>query len=115
MPTIDMFDGPPPKRGDIVQTNVGNPRERTWMILRARKIRRSAGATPIGQVVPRFDVWMARWWELEADCRMRLFRSAQRAGGQNVIYFRRYQAKKKHRDPYIEKYVPQRAGARRRG
>lgn len=100
---IDILDadGPKPKRGDIVQTNVGNPRERTWMILHARQIRRSAGQTPIGAVVPRFDVWMARWWELEADFRMRLFRSADRAGGQRVLFFRRYPPKKRSRDPFL--------------
>lgn len=93
---IDILDGgPAPKRGDIVQTNVGNPRERTWLILSARMMRRRADRS-----VPRFDVWMARWWELEPGFRMRLFRSAGRAGGQNVIYFHRYPAKKKRRGPW---------------
>ena len=90
-----------PKRGDIVQTNIGNRRERTWMILRVRKIARRDGTTPLGQLGPRFAVWMARWWELEADFRMRLFQSAERAGGQQVIRFHRYPAKKKRRDPFL--------------
>ena len=89
MPTIDIFDGPLPKRGDIVQSNVGQRRERTWLILHARRIR----SRPKG--VPRFDVWMARWWQLEADFRMRLYRSAERSGGQNVLFFHRYPAAKK--------------------
>lgn len=97
MPTmIDILDGGPrPKRGDIVQTNVGNPRERTWMILRARQVKRCSRRPQRG--IPRFDVWMARWWELESDFRLRLFRSADRAGGQNVIYFRRYPVKKRNK------------------
>jgi hypothetical protein len=96
---IDILDdGPPPKRGDIVQTNVGNRRERTWLILSARKMRRAPREyVPLGKLPPRFDVWMARWWELEADFRMRLYRSAQRNGGQNVHHFHRYPAKKKRR------------------
>jgi len=93
---MDILDGgPPPKRGDIVQTNVGNRRERTWLILRVRQMRRR---TKKG--VPRFDVWMARWWELESDFRMRLYRSAERNGGQNLMYFQRYPPKKKRRDPF---------------
>lgn len=89
VPFVDIYDGPAPKRGDIVQTNVGNRRERTWMVLRVRESR----SRPKG--VPRFNVWMARWWELEADFRMKLYRSAERAGGQNVHFFWRYPAKKR--------------------
>jgi hypothetical protein len=95
LPLIDIFDGPAPKRGDLIQSNVGDRRERTWFVLRVHKVRRSAGDTPIGSVVPRFDIWWARWWELEPDMRMRLFRSAERAGGQNVIFFQRYPSKKR--------------------
>lgn len=83
-----MFDGGALKRGDLVYSNVGNRRERTWLVLRAVPSR----TAPKG--VPRYRVWMARWWELEADMRMRLFRSAERNGGQRAIQFRRYQAKK---------------------
>ena len=85
-----MEPGPSPKRGDIVQTNLGNRRERTWMILYARRMRRRERTA-----VPRFRIWMARWWELEADFRMRLYRSAVRNGGQSVFYFARYKVKKK--------------------
>ena len=83
---IDMYgqDAAFPKRGDLVQSNVGDKRERTWMILRSHRSRRE----PKG--VPRFYVWMARWWEIEPDLRMRLYRSAQRNGGQNVIEVFRY-------------------------
>lgn len=90
---IDVHDGPLPKRGDIVQSNVGKPRERTWMILRTHRVNRTIRKA--GDLIPRFTVWMARWWELEPDFRMRLFRSAERNGGQNVLFFFRYAAKKK--------------------
>jgi len=32
---------------------------------------------------------------------MRLYRSAERAGGQDVILFDRYKTKKKKRDPFL--------------
>jgi len=38
--TIDFFDGSKPKRGDIVQTNVGDKRERTCLILRVKRVNR---------------------------------------------------------------------------
>jgi hypothetical protein len=87
---IDSLDSAmrPLKRGDLVQSNVGQPRERTWMILRAK---------PTKGKPRRFQVWMARWWELEPEMRMRLYESATRNGGQQVIFFRRYPAKKKKR------------------
>lgn len=88
---VDCFCGSKPKRGDIMQTNVGDRRERTFMILRAhRSLRMPKG-------VPRYHVWAERWWEMEADFRMRLFRSAERAGGQQVVMFTRYRAKTKTR------------------
>jgi hypothetical protein len=58
-----------PKRGDLVQSNIGSKRERTWMILSVR--------------------------ELEPETRMRLFRSAERHGGQHVYDFARFPAKRK--------------------
>lgn len=80
---MDSLDGSVPKRGDVVQTNVGDKRERTWLILRVRR----------GRIHRRFNVWAERWWQIEPDLRMRLYRSAQRAGGQRIIYFERYKAK----------------------
>ena len=38
---------------------------------------------------------MARWWELEMDLRLALYVSAERNGGQRVILFKRYAAKKR--------------------
>jgi hypothetical protein len=71
--------GEKPKRGDLLQSNVGDRRERTWFILAARLLwmRSKSGQD-------RFKVWRARWWELEADFRMRLYRSAERNGGQVI-------------------------------
>ena len=104
MPFIDFQPGDPaPKRGDLVQSNVehrGNKRERTWFVLRVRRIRRRDGS-----LRPRYDVFMARWWELEPEMRMRLFRSAERAGGQRIITFRRYPAKPRQTfEEYIGRY-----------
>jgi hypothetical protein len=87
--TIDMNPGDrAPKRGDLLQTNIGNRRERTCLILRSRRSRRQ---------VDRFHLWCERWWELEPDLRLRLYRSAERAGGQNLIGFVRYRPAKKRR------------------
>ena len=93
MPIVDFRLGEPsPKRGDLVQSNVerrGNGRERTWIVLRARRIHRRANDKD------RYDVFMVRWWEVEPELRMRLFRSAERNGGQRVIEFHRYPAKRR--------------------
>jgi len=105
--TIDFFDGSKPKRGDIVQTNVGDKRERTCLILRVKRVNRIVHVhdpdpeRATRDLVPRYKVWCERWWELEADFRMRLYRSAERAGGQDVILFDRYKTKKKKRDPFL--------------
>lgn len=94
MTMVDILDGgPPPKRGDLVYTNIGNKRERTWMILRTKKVNRIVRDASC--LVPRYNVWMARWWELEPDFRMRLYRSAERNGGQNAMNFQRYRPKPK--------------------
>lgn len=86
MTFIDMPAGEPaPKRGDLLQSNVGDRRERTWLILRARK----------GRTANRYTLVMARWWELLPATRMRLYISAERNGGQRVIWFKRYPAKKR--------------------
>lgn len=93
MPFIDLqIDDPAPKRGDLVQSNVqhrGNGRERTWIVLRGRRLRRRTDDKV------RYAVFMARWWEIEPELRMRLFRSAERNGGQRVIEFHRYPAKRR--------------------
>lgn len=88
MPFIDFrSDDPAPKRGDLVQSNIGNRRERTWFVLKVRRMRHRS--------CPRYDVLMAKWWELEPEMRIRLYRSAERAGGQRVIAFHRYPAKRR--------------------
>jgi hypothetical protein len=42
-------------------------------------------------------VWAERWWELDPDFRARLYRSAERRGRQEVVYFRRYPHARKER------------------
>jgi len=71
-----------PKRGDIVQTFVGDRRERTWMVIKARRINRSQSP------FPRYELWTVRWWEIEPELRVRLWRSAERNGGQNVLRYK---------------------------
>lgn len=83
---VDLRDLSVPKRGDILQTNVGDRRERTTMILRAHRSKRTPG---------RFHIWTERWWELEPEFRIRLYRSAERNGGQATIYFERYRASRR--------------------
>lgn len=66
---------PTPKRGDLMQSNRGTPRERTWLVLRSVRMKSQKR---------RYAIFRARWWELEVEMRMRLYRSAERNGGQAV-------------------------------
>lgn len=73
-----------PKRGDLVQTNVGNRRERTFIVLRVRHLaNRWSDALDIE--AQRTLVWAERWWEMEPAMRNALHQSAVRAGGQWVF------------------------------
>ncbi len=86
---MDVLDGSSdPKRGDLVQTNMGDRRERTWIVIQARHLKSR-------QHPRRFVLNVARWWELEPSTRIALHRSAERRGGQQVFHFRRYPAKRK--------------------
>lgn len=87
--TIDMLNGQPtPKRGDLVQSAVGTGRESTWFVIQAHSLKPTKG-------VPRCRMWVERWWNIEPELRIKLFLSAERNGGQRVIEFKRYPAKKK--------------------
>lgn len=74
--------GQVPKRGDLIQTNVGDRRERTWFVLKARRINRTASPFPC------FELWTVRWWEIEPELRVKLFQSAERNGGQQVLLYK---------------------------
>jgi hypothetical protein len=89
--TVDITNGESlaPKRGDLVQTNIGTKKERTWFIMKSRTIKRRQPGPP------RYELYAARWWELEPETRMALYRSAERHGGQWVINYYPYPAKKK--------------------
>jgi hypothetical protein len=91
---IDIH-GEIPKRGDLVQTNIGTRRERTCLVIRVRRLKPKISDF-------RVNVWAERWWELEPDFRMRLHNSAERRGGQSVINFLRYKPQKK---PSFEQYM----------
>jgi len=94
---------PAPKRGDIFQSNVGDRRERTWLVLAVHELPQRTCRQMGGILTRRYKVWAARWWELEPEIRVRLYRSAERAGGQNVHGFRRFPAKRKART--FEQYM----------
>ncbi|HEX5426600.1 MAG TPA: hypothetical protein VFW94_23835 [Candidatus Acidoferrales bacterium] len=82
------MDCPAPKRGDLLETNLGNRRQRTWFILSAR---------PLRATVRTFAIKAVRWWELEPETRMALYRSAERRGGQEVFWSVRDKPKRKTR------------------
>jgi hypothetical protein len=84
--TIDIDDVL--KRGDILQTNVGNRRERTCLIVKVHTLKPRVSAF-------RYRLDAVRWWEIEPEFRRLLFRHAERNGGQRVVLFRRYPARKK--------------------
>lgn len=87
--TIDMLNGEPiPKRGDLIQSAVGTGRERTWFVIQSRALKPTKG-------VPRAKIWVERWFQIEPELRVKLFLSAERNGGQRVIDFKRYPAKKR--------------------
>jgi hypothetical protein len=54
------WNDPAPKRGDLVQTNIGDRRERTWIILRAVWMRRARVRETPAAILRRYKVWMAR-------------------------------------------------------
>lgn len=83
-------DAPAPKRGDLIQTAMGTRRQRTWMILRSVRKKKSKHR--------RFSIWKARWWELESEFRLKLYLSATRNGGQ-ITWYTRPLRKKKVRHP----------------
>lgn len=94
-----MSGGTRPKRGDLLQSNIGSSRERTWLILHAREVKRHAD---------RYALKMARWWEIKPETRMKLYRSAERNGGQRVITFFRYPPKKKSKltfEQYMKRFT----------
>jgi len=124
-----------PKRGDLLHTNVGDRRERTWLILRVHHIRKwhKSGCAfyrlladrdrredlhsfkmrvcdcGLVQAMFRYKLWAARWWELEPEMRMKLYRSAERNGGQRLIIFEREQKKSTKRrefEQYVRRELP---------
>jgi hypothetical protein len=94
---------PAPKRGDILQSNVGKRTERTWLILHVKE-KYPRHCPQMGGIVTRpYKIWAERWWELEPEMRVRLFQSAERAGGQVLHLFERFTAKKKRKT--FEQYL----------
>jgi hypothetical protein len=85
-------DAPAPKRGDLIYSAVGTKKERTWIILRSVPMKRTGNR--------RYSILRARWWEIEPDMRIKLYRSAERNGGQGVWHtWPLRSAKKKGRVP----------------
>lgn len=90
---------PAPKRGDLIQTNVGDRRERTWIIIRSAPMRRRDATLP-----RRFKIWKARWWEIEPETRLKLYESATRNGGQGLWECRPLAKPKKKRPEIVNGY-----------
>jgi hypothetical protein len=90
-----MSRQPDPKRGDLLQSNIGKRTERTWLVLRVKGIPVRQCKEMGGVWTRRFKIWGERWWDLEPETRIRLWRSAERAGGQELHTFYRFPAKKK--------------------
>lgn len=90
-------DHPAPKRGDLLQSNIGTSRERTWLILRVKELYPRHCPQMGGVVTIPYKIWAERWWDIEPELRVKLFRSAERAGGQECHGFKRFPAKKKAR------------------
>lgn len=93
---IPVSERAAPGRGDLLQTNIGDRRERTWFIL-AVKRKPSRFCPQMGCMTDRFGLWAERWWEIEPEMRLALFRSAERRGRQKVWPFHRFPAKPKKR------------------
>lgn len=91
-----------PKRGDLLQSAIGTKRERTWLVLSVHVLP-TRWTKEAGYEAQRTRLLAARWWELDAELRMALYRSAERNGGQNLYPFYRFPAKKKARS--FEEYV----------
>jgi hypothetical protein len=83
-----------PKRGDLLQSNIGSKRERTWLVLGVRVLP-TRWCSEMGITAQRTRVWAERWWQLEPEMRMALYRSAERSGGQATYRFHRFPAKRK--------------------
>lgn len=96
-------DYPAPKRGDLLQSNIGKRTERTWLILSAKELPQRTCQEMGGIMTRRWQLWAERWWHLEPKTRIRLFLSAERAGGQVLHTFKRFPAKKRART--FEQYM----------
>jgi hypothetical protein len=88
---------PAPKRGDLVQTNVGDKRERTWFVIQSHAVKGKIEGKN------RYHLFIVRWWELDPEVRRLLYESAERRGGQRVIQFTRYSPQWKKRT--FEQYM----------
>ena len=86
---------PDPKRGDLLQSNIGKRTERTWFVLSAKELPVRQCKEWGGIWTRRFKLYAERWWDLEPQTRVRLYRSAERAGGQEIHAFYRFPTKKK--------------------
>lgn len=77
--TLDMNDDITPRRGDVLLS----PKS-TYLVLRVRLIKRRVVAAP------RFSIFVAREEELDDLTIKNLLRSANRAGGRQIIHFHWY-------------------------
>ena len=88
--TLDCYGGTGlvPKRGDLLVSLRRGSWHRTWFVIAVKPAKPARG-------VPRFKIHRERWWLLEPETRMRLFRYAERHGGQVVIEYTANKPKKR--------------------
>jgi hypothetical protein len=92
---------PRPKRGDLIHSNVGDKRERTLLAIGTR-VMPNRWCSDMAITAQRTMLWMERWWQIEPETRMALYRSAERHGGQRLHTFKRFPAKRK---PTFEQHM----------
>lgn len=86
---------PAPKRGDLLFSNLRSKNQRTWLVVGVRALKIGPCKEWGGAAARRYKIWAERWWELEPETRVALFRSAERAGGQTAHEFFRFPQKRK--------------------
>lgn len=90
-----------PRRGDLLQSNIGDRRERTWIVISSRVLP-TRWCREMNMTAQRTKVWAERWWDLEPGTRLALYNSAVRSGGQAVHPLFRFRAAKK---PSFEQHM----------
>ena len=94
---------PPPKRGDLMQSNIGDRRERTWIIARVRRIKRKDS-----NACRRFEITLYRWWTLSVKARQKLCSAQMRSLFNVQSVFELYRTKRERQtfENYMGRQLP---------